>query len=99
MGQAEAPPRAAREDGEVIEARKVISVDVAPLDAGTGSNRDWKQLHGTLKRALEACATRDAMREWETAWKDELDTMPEDYWADLKGVYDRRFETLAAVEA
>jgi phage recombination protein Bet len=99
MGQAEAPPRAAREDGEVIEARKVVSVDVAPLDAGTGSNRDWKQLHGTLKRALEACATRDAMREWETAWKEELDTMPEDYWADLKGVYDRRFETLAAVEA
>ena len=99
MDQATPPPMAAREDGEVIEARKVISVDVSPLDAGTGSNRDWKQLHGTLKRALENCATRDAMREWEKAWKDELDTMPEDYWADLKGVYDRQFEKLAAVEA
>ena len=99
MDQAAPPPMAAREDGEVIEARKVVSVDVSPLDAGTGSNRDWKQLHGTLKRALENCQTRDAMREWENAWKDELDTMPEDYWADLKGVYDRQFEKLAAVEA
>ena len=99
MDQATPPPMAAREDGEVIEARKVVSVDVSPLDAGTGSNRDWKQLHGTLKRALENCQTRDAMREWENAWKDELDTMPEDYWADLKGVYDRQFEKLAAVEA
>lgn len=95
----QASPMAAREDGEVIEARRVVSVDVSPLDAGTGSNRDWKALHGTLKRALDACATRDAMREWEKAWKDELDTMPEDYWADLKGVYDRRFETLQAVKA
>jgi len=94
----QAAPMAAREDVEVIEGRKIVSVDVSPLDAGTGSNRDWKQLHGTLKRALEACATRDAMREWEAAWKEELDTMPEDYWADLKGVYDRRFVTLAAVE-
>ena len=99
MDQATPPPMAAREDGEVIEARKVVSVDVSPLDAGTGSNRDWKQLHGTLPRALENCQTRDAMREWENAWKDELDTMPEDYWADLKGVYDRQFEKLAAVEA
>lgn len=99
MGQDAPPPKAAREDGDVIEGRKIVSVDVSPLDAGTGSNRDWKSLHGTLKRALENCQTRDAMREWEKAWKEELDTMPEDYWADLKGVYDRQFEKLAAVGA
>jgi len=98
MDQTAPPPMAAREDKPAIEGQLVPSVDVGPLDAGTGTNRDWKQLHGTLKRALESCQTHDAMREWETAWEDELNSMPEDYWADLKGVYDRRFETLSAVK-
>lgn len=98
MEQATPPPMAAREDKEPIEGRVVPSLGVEPLDAGTGSNRDWKQLHGTLKRALENCATMDAMREWEKAWEDELETMPEDYWADLKGIFDRKAEALNAVK-
>jgi len=97
MGQA--APMASREDTPAIEGQVVPRIDVGPLDAGTGSNRDWKDLHGALKRSLENCATQDAMREWERAWEDELNTMPEDYWADLKGIFDRKTAALEAVGA
>ena len=97
MGQA--APMASREEAPAIEGKVVPRVDVGPLDAGTGSNRDWKDLHGSLKRSLENCSTLDAMREWEKAWEDELNTMPEDYWRDLKGIFDRKTAALEAIEA
>jgi len=77
----------------------VPKVDVGPLDGGGKPNREWKDLHATLKRSLQNCATMDAMREWEKAWADELNEMPEDYWADLKGIFDRQSDKFGAVKA
>jgi phage recombination protein Bet len=72
---------------------------VAPLDANGMSNKDIRVSHAKLKTALEQCATIEAMTQWETAWEDELNALPEDIWADLKGIFDRHRDGLKAVEA
>lgn len=87
----------ANNGADVDEGQRLPSGSVAPLDAGDMTNKEIRVSHDKLKTALEQCQTIEAMQQWETAWEDELNALPEDIWVDLKGVFDRQREGLVAV--
>lgn len=86
------------QDGEIAEAAKPLPTgSVSPLDANGMTNKEIRVSHEKLRNALEQCHTIEAMQQWEAAWEDELNSLPEDIWGDLKGVFDRQRESLKAV--
>jgi hypothetical protein len=86
--------------GAVDRGQRVVKVDVGPVDMPNGmTNRDAKDLHGKLARGIENCGSLDALKSWSTAWREQLDELPEDYAEDLRGQYARKRDELKAVEA
>jgi len=72
-------------------------VDVAPLDAGGMSNREIKDLHARLARAIGNCNTLDDLRSWSEAWADDIAGLPEDVANDLRGKWQDRRDELRSI--
>jgi len=77
--------------------RSVPVVDVAPLDANGKSNREIKEAHARLSRMLNQCNSIEALKEWSTQNRDELDGLPEETADDLRAMYAARRDELKAV--
>jgi hypothetical protein len=79
------------------EAPALPSGSVAPLDANGRTNRDMKATYNTLDKAMDNCATMDALNAWSEAWGEELAEMPEEYRNSLRGKFSRLREGFKAV--
>lgn len=77
--------------------RQAPRVDVGPLDAGGMSNREIKEAHARLSRLLNQCNSIEALKEWSTQNRDELDGLPEEIADDLRALYSARRDELKAI--
>ena len=77
--------------------RQAPRVDVAPIDAGSMSNKDIKEAHARLSRMIDNCSTLDDLHGWTTLNEEELANLPEDITADLRAKFKRRREDIRAV--
>jgi hypothetical protein len=56
-----------------------------------------KATYNTLDKAMDNCATMDALNAWSEAWGEELAEMPEEYRNSLRGKFSRLREGFKAV--
>lgn len=77
--------------------RQVPRVDVAPLDANGMTNKEIRDISDRLVRMLGNCNTLDDLDGWLEVSGDDLDSLPEDNRADLRGRYKRRRDELKAL--
>ena len=77
--------------------RQVPRVDVSPLDANGMTNKEIRDISDRLVRMLGNCNTLDDLDGWLEINGDDLETLPEDNRADLRGRYKRRRDELKAL--
>jgi hypothetical protein len=72
--------------------------EVSALDQEK-SNRDAKADYNRLKSGLDGCNSVEMLDQWVEAWKDDLDALPEDHAASLRGEYKRKRDGFKVKEA
>ena len=77
--------------------RQAPRVDVSPLDANGMTNKEIRDISDRLVRMLGNCNTLDDLDGWLEINGDDLETLPEDNRADLRGRYKRRRDELKAL--
>ncbi len=86
------------DDFQKPEPKPTPRGEVSALDQAK-PNRDAKADYNRLKAGLDGCNSVEMLDQWVVAWKDDLDALPEDHAASLRGEYKRKRESLKVKEA
>lgn len=71
------------EDGEVVEA-EVVEPDPEPQP---GTKADSRDLYATLQKGLRSCKSSHELRQWGTAFADDIKKLPKDWATGLREDY------------